>query len=134
MSEPARAAAQTPVTGFCLLLKVFQSVEDRKPLVVAEYGWYGGGKPRFDGGRAAQGLQHDAVALGQPEQRRDLPSEPEQLFGDLRRRTPDGHWHSATKVRVPARPILPRSGELPSRWAEAFEAVAREQMDRSTKG
>jgi phage gpG-like protein len=45
----------------------------------------------------------------------------------MRWRTPDGHWHSATKVRVPARPILPRSGELPSRWAEAFEtAIAGE--------
>ena len=52
----------------------------------------------------------------------------------MRWRTPAGHWHSAMKVRVPARPILPRSGELPPRWAEAFEAVAREQMDRSTKG
>ena len=44
----------------------------------------------------------------------------------MRWRTPDGRWHSAWKVRVPARPILPRSGELPARWAEAFElAVAR---------
>ena len=41
----------------------------------------------------------------------------------MRWRTPDGHWHSAMKVRVPARAILPRSGELPPRWAEAFEAV-----------
>jgi len=51
----------------------------------------------------------------------------------MRWRTPDGHWHSAMKVRAPARPILPRSGELPPRWAEAFEAVVNRQMDESTK-
>jgi phage gpG-like protein len=50
----------------------------------------------------------------------------------MRWRTPDGRWHSAWKVRVPARPILPRSGELPERWAEAFEAVLStlERRDR----
>jgi hypothetical protein len=37
------------------------------------------------------------------------------------------------KARIPARPILPRSGELPARWAEAFETVARNQMDRAMK-
>jgi phage gpG-like protein len=51
----------------------------------------------------------------------------------MRWRTPDGRWHSATKVRVPARPILPRSGELPQRWAEAFEAVITKQMDEDTR-
>jgi len=43
----------------------------------------------------------------------------------MRWRTPDGRWHSAWKVRVPARPILPRSGELPARWAQAFEQLLR---------
>jgi hypothetical protein len=52
----------------------------------------------------------------------------------MRWRTPDGGWHSAMKVRVPARPILPRSGELPERWAEAFELVLRERMARSRDG
>ena len=49
-------------------------------------------------------------------------------------RTPDGRWHSAWKVRVPARPILPRAGELPARWAEAFETVLRERIARSLGG
>jgi len=52
----------------------------------------------------------------------------------MRWRTPDGRWHSAWKVRVPARPILPRAGELPARWAEAFEAVLRERIARSLGG
>jgi hypothetical protein len=52
----------------------------------------------------------------------------------MRWRTPDGRWHSAMKVRVPARPILPRSGELPARWAEAFELVLRERMARAFEG
>ena len=52
----------------------------------------------------------------------------------MRWRTPDGHWHSAMKVRVPARPILPRAGELPARWAEAFEAELRERIARSLGG
>ncbi len=52
----------------------------------------------------------------------------------MRWRTPDGRWHSATKVRVPARPILPRWGELPARWAEAFEVALRERIARSLEG
>jgi hypothetical protein len=42
----------------------------------------------------------------------------------MRWRTPDGRWHSAMKVRVPARPLLPGSGELRSKWATAFEQEA----------
>jgi len=52
----------------------------------------------------------------------------------MRWRTPDGRWHSAMKVRVPARPILPRSGELPARWAEAFETVVQTQMSEQLRG
>jgi hypothetical protein len=36
-------------------------------------------------------------------------------------RTPDGKWHSAYKIRIPARPIVPRSGHLPELWSRDFE-------------
>lgn len=39
----------------------------------------------------------------------------------MRWRSPDGRWHSAMKVRIPARPIAPRSGDLPPAWAAEFE-------------
>lgn len=42
----------------------------------------------------------------------------------LRWRTPDGQWHSAYKIRIPARPIVPRPGRLPVCWANRFEAAA----------
>jgi len=57
------------------------------------------------------------------EQRRDLPSEPEQLFGDLRRRTPDGHSAPTHAVHVAAE-VLDRSHRNPPfrRWEHSYEA------------
>lgn len=39
----------------------------------------------------------------------------------MRWRSPDGRWHSAMKVRIPARPVMPRAGELPPAWASELE-------------
>lgn len=39
-------------------------------------------------------------------------------------RTPDGKWHSVYKLRIPARPIVPRPGRLPVGWSNRFESAA----------
>lgn len=48
----------------------------------------------------------------------------------LRWQTTDGRWHSAWKVRVPARPFLPRKGQLPPAWARDFERACGAIMRR----
>lgn len=42
----------------------------------------------------------------------------------MRWRTPDGRWHSAYKIRIPARPIVPRPGRMPVGWTNHFERAA----------
>ncbi|MFN7131604.1 MAG: hypothetical protein ACK4N5_05940 [Myxococcales bacterium] len=42
----------------------------------------------------------------------------------MRWRTPDGKWHSAYKIRIPPRPIVPRSGQVPAPWAAALRDAA----------
>lgn len=42
----------------------------------------------------------------------------------MRWRSRDGRWHSAWKVRVPARQVLPRSGTLPPAWERELGAAA----------
>lgn len=45
-------------------------------------------------------------------------------------RTPDGRWHSAWQVRIPARPIFPRKGTLPPLWARDFERASAAILNR----
>lgn len=35
-----------------------------------------------------------------------------------------GRWHMAEKVRIPARPVLPKKGTIPDRWDEPLQEVA----------
>lgn len=49
----------------------------------------------------------------------------------MRWKTPNGRWHSAMKVHVPARPILPRKSELPPAWGTALEAAAVEAIEKT---
>ena len=48
----------------------------------------------------------------------------------MRWRSRDGRWHSAMKVRVPARPFLPKRSGIPPRWAESIARAIRLEMER----
>jgi hypothetical protein len=50
----------------------------------------------------------------------------------MRFMTPVG-WRAAHKVRIPARPVVPKKGELPATWARAFEAAATQVLEKISK-
>ena len=49
----------------------------------------------------------------------------------MRWRSPDGQWHTASKVRVKARPYLPKRGGIPPKWAEQLERAIKREMGRN---
>ncbi len=42
-------------------------------------------------------------------------------------------WRTAYKVRIPARPVLPKKGELPATWARLFEAAAIQALEKLSR-
>jgi phage gpG-like protein len=41
-----------------------------------------------------------------------------------------GRWHRSEKVRIPARPVLPKKGTLPDLWSEPLEKVAAAVLEK----